>query len=94
TQERKEQVLDKVDEAEADDEMPADAEAARRQHRSRSVLKGTDGVVDGLWDRRIRELICSPAKSASNLPPANRLVKTAVSESGRDNATAVVLEVG
>ena len=54
----------------------------------------TDGVVDGLWDRRIRELICSPPKSASNLPPANRLVKTAVSESGRDNATAVVLEVG
>ncbi|MEC9115588.1 MAG: serine/threonine-protein phosphatase, partial [Planctomycetota bacterium] len=53
----------------------------------------TDGVVDGLWDRRIQELICSPPKSASNLPPANRLVKTAVSESGRDNATALVLEV-
>lgn len=53
----------------------------------------TDGVTDGLWDRRIEELINRPSKMLAQTPPAERLVKTAVEESGKDNATAIVLEI-
>lgn len=53
----------------------------------------TDGVIDGLWDRRIEELINRPSENLAPLPPAERLVRTAVAESGKDNATAIVLEV-
>lgn len=52
----------------------------------------TDGVVDGLWDRAMEELTRSPSAATADLPPADRLVREAVAESGRDNATAVVVE--
>ena len=52
----------------------------------------SDGVTDGLWDRGIEELVREPSASQRELPEASRLVLTAVSESGRDNATAVVVE--
>lgn len=52
----------------------------------------SDGVTDGLWDRGIEELLREPTNSQRALPEASRLVLTAVSESGRDNATAVVVE--
>ncbi len=52
----------------------------------------SDGVTDGLWDRGIEELVREPSASQKELPEANRLVLAAVSESGRDNATAVVVE--
>lgn len=47
----------------------------------------SDGLVDGLWDRRIDELARDPAFSAE------LLVTTAVEESGRDNTTAVLIEI-
>ncbi len=54
----------------------------------------SDGVTEGLWDRAIeehaREQLLS-ADGASFVSAADRLVMTAVSESGRDNATAVVV---
>lgn len=50
----------------------------------------SDGVVEGLWDRGIEDYVRnhSPEDSCSI---AERLVKSAVAESGRDNATAVVV---
>lgn len=50
----------------------------------------SDGLVDGLWDRRIEEIVRSD-KPISDL--ARLLVEEAVAESGRDNTTAVVVEV-
>jgi serine/threonine protein phosphatase PrpC len=52
----------------------------------------TDGVVDGLWDHSIIRLLRNPAPPLESLPPADRLVQEAVRESGKDNATAVVVE--
>ena len=51
----------------------------------------TDGVVDGLWDRRLGALARAPA-GADGLPAA-ALVHEAVAESGRDNTTAVLVEL-
>ncbi|AMV33321.1 Serine/threonine phosphatase stp [Pirellula sp. SH-Sr6A] len=52
----------------------------------------TDGVTDGLWDRAIEDLVLRPESSVIDQSPAQRLVLNAVAESGRDNATAIVLE--
>lgn len=57
----------------------------------------SDGVTDGLWDRGIEEIVRSTVggteeATTHNCSPAERLVLTAVEESGRDNATAVVVE--
>ena len=52
----------------------------------------SDGVTDGLWDRGIEELVLRPDPSLANQSPAQRLVLSAVAESGRDNATAIVIE--
>lgn len=46
----------------------------------------SDGIVDGLWDRRIDEL----ARSEFS---AQAMVDYAVRESGRDNTTALLIEV-
>ncbi len=52
----------------------------------------SDGVVEGLWDRALEEMLREPPAHLASIPPAQRLVKAAVAESGRDNATAVVVE--
>ena len=49
----------------------------------------TDGVVDGLFDHAIADCIRTPGTP----DPAQRLVRAAVEQSGRDNTTAVVVEV-
>ena len=49
----------------------------------------TDGVVEGLFDSAIAESIGTPGAS----DPAQHLVRAAVENSGRDNTTAVVVEV-
>lgn len=46
----------------------------------------SDGVVDGLWDRRIGEMLAGELD-------ARLMVEEAVAESGRDNTTAVIFEV-
>lgn len=56
------------------------------------LLFCTDGLVDGLWDRRIEESIRHPDPAHVALPPARRLVEEA-RESSRDNLTAVVVEL-
>jgi PPM family protein phosphatase len=53
----------------------------------------SDGLVDGLWDHHIEELIRSPHAPASALEDARRLVEQAVENSGSDNTTAVVIEI-
>lgn len=54
----------------------------------------SDGLVDGLWDRRIGEWLAeNPVDDGGNGGLAERMVAEAVAESGRDNTTAVVVEV-
>jgi serine/threonine protein phosphatase PrpC len=53
----------------------------------------SDGVNDGLWNRQLDELIRTPPPARAAQPAAQRLVEAAVAESGRDNATAVVIEI-
>jgi serine/threonine protein phosphatase PrpC len=50
----------------------------------------SDGLVDGLWDRRIEEALQQPDE---NFGRAKMLVEEAVENSGRDNTTCVVVEV-
>jgi protein phosphatase len=52
----------------------------------------SDGLVDGLWDRQLEEILRTegPVDAEPNL--ARRLVEEAVNNSGRDNTTAVVFE--
>ena len=53
----------------------------------------SDGVVDGLWDRELEEIARSASNGDATTSIANRLVKTAVQNSGRDNTTAIVIEI-
>lgn len=52
----------------------------------------TDGVVDALYDESIRQLLREPESAEREWTPAMRLVRAGVERSGRDNATAVVVE--
>ncbi len=47
----------------------------------------TDGVIDGLFDHALHDLVRTPDATAKHI------VDTAVQNSGRDNATALVIEV-
>ncbi|HBE66750.1 MAG TPA: serine/threonine-protein phosphatase [Planctomycetaceae bacterium] len=51
----------------------------------------TDGVTEGLWDRALKEHLVGSEPAEQTRAAA--IVQHAVSESGRDNATAVVVEV-
>ncbi len=53
----------------------------------------SDGVTDGLYDGRLLELIRSPGPAAAALNPAVRVVEAGIEGSGRDNTTALVVEV-
>jgi len=53
----------------------------------------TDGVVDGLFDSHLADLLRHPDPEGAKRNPAERLVTTAVANAGRDNTTAVVVEV-
>jgi len=57
------------------------------------ILLCTDGVIEGLWDRGLEELVRAPHASLGALSPARRIVQSAVEESGRDNAPALVVEI-
>jgi PPM family protein phosphatase len=53
----------------------------------------TDGLVEGLYDSHLVELLRStePAETATN--PANLLVEESLKKDGRDNTTALVIHV-
>lgn len=53
----------------------------------------SDGVIDGLWDRQLEETVRTPPGEGDTRSPAHRLVEQAVQISGRDNSTAVVVEL-
>jgi serine/threonine protein phosphatase PrpC len=53
----------------------------------------SDGLVDGLWDRRLEELVRS-GEMAGTPTVAQHLVAESVQASGRDNTTALVIEIG
>jgi protein phosphatase len=48
----------------------------------------SDGVIEGLWDHHIDELVRQP-----DADPARLLVEQAVANSGADNTTAVVISI-
>ncbi len=51
----------------------------------------SDGLIDGLWDRRIGEMLLAAAAPGRDV--ARLLVTEAVAASGRDNVTAVGVEI-
>jgi PPM family protein phosphatase len=53
----------------------------------------SDGLTEGLYDQQLVELLRLPATKAG-LNPAQRLVGVAVENHGRDNTTALVIQVG
>jgi protein phosphatase len=53
----------------------------------------SDGLVEGLWDRQIEEALRTPAGPDDKRSAAQRLVEESVQNSGRDNTTAVVVEI-
>ncbi len=57
------------------------------------ILLCTDGVIDGLWDHALEELLRDPPTRWQSATPGQRIVQAAVEESGRDNATAIVVEI-
>jgi protein phosphatase len=53
----------------------------------------SDGLIDGLWDHQIEEIIRNPPAGQVHQPAATRLITEALENSGRDNLTALVIEV-
>jgi len=53
----------------------------------------TDGLVEGLYDSQLAELLRSPTPAEATVDPAQRLVESSLEKSGRDNTTALVIEV-
>ncbi|HVS51586.1 MAG TPA: protein phosphatase 2C domain-containing protein [Opitutaceae bacterium] len=53
----------------------------------------SDGLTDGLWDRQLEEIVRAPDAAHSAATPAQRLVEESLQNSGRDNTTAVVVEL-
>jgi protein phosphatase len=54
----------------------------------------SDGLIDGIWDRQLEEMLRTPPIPGDARSPAQRLVEEAVQNSGRDNTTALVVELG
>jgi len=54
----------------------------------------TDGLIDGLYNDHLVELLRSPAISPQGINPAESLVRESIERSGRDNTTALVIQVG
>ena len=54
----------------------------------------SDGLVDGLYDHAIIDLLRSEPGSEFSPSLAQRLVEASLADSGRDNTTALVIQVG
>lgn len=57
------------------------------------LLICSDGITDCCGPNGLEELIRNPGPKVAELPPAQRVVNEAVTSAGRDNCTAVVVEV-
>jgi PPM family protein phosphatase len=54
----------------------------------------SDGLIDGLWDHHIEEIIRTPPPAEqAGISLAQRLINAGLENSGRDNLTAVVVEI-
>jgi len=53
----------------------------------------TDGLVGGLYDAQLEELLRETAPDAASASRASRLVDVSVAADGRDNTTALVIQV-
>jgi protein phosphatase len=53
----------------------------------------SDGLIDGLWDHRLETVLRTPAPENATSTVAQRLVEESLQNSGRDNTTAVVIEI-
>jgi protein phosphatase len=53
----------------------------------------TDGLTEGLYDYQLFELLRHPDPIAATAPPAQRLVQASLERAGKDNTTAVVVEM-
>jgi serine/threonine protein phosphatase PrpC len=53
----------------------------------------TDGLIDGLFDAQILELVRPMERQGPDWNPASALVDATLERAGRDNTTAVVVEV-
>lgn len=51
----------------------------------------SDGLIDGLWDRQLAEILRQPLPSEANV--AQQMIEESIRASGRDNTTAVVVEI-
>lgn len=60
--------------------------------RGDRYLLCTDGLVDGLYNKQLEQLICRPTPGEKEILPAVRLVQASLERSGRDNTTGLVLE--
>jgi protein phosphatase len=58
-----------------------------------TFLLCTDGLVEGLFDSQLAELLHASGKDGVAPNPALRLVKESLQRSGRDNTTALVIQV-
>jgi len=53
----------------------------------------TDGLTEGMYDAQMLERLRSPDAEEAAMTPAQRLVKAGLERAGRDNTTALVVEV-
>ena len=53
----------------------------------------TDGLTEGLFDEQLLQRLRSPDATEAALNPAQRLVAASLASAGRDNTTALVVEV-
>lgn len=58
-----------------------------------TFLLCTDGVVDGLYDDRLHDLLHRSETVGAPEERAHRIVEAALENAGRDNTTAVVVEI-
>jgi serine/threonine protein phosphatase PrpC len=54
----------------------------------------TDGLIEGLYDGQLLEMLRRPDAIEAAANPAQRLVGASLERAGRDNTTAVVVEMG
>lgn len=58
-----------------------------------TFLLCTDGLVDGLYDSQLTEILRESELLGDNFDPARKLVQESLAVSGRDNTTALVIQV-
>lgn len=76
------------------DHQFVDPQVGRLNYRKGDqFLLATDGLVDGLFNAQFLQMLRHPDPAEQKQTPAERLVKAALERAGRDNTTALVVEV-